>query len=273
MHPLLICSIITQHLIRTCHDGLQTSATRISELTKLTGQHEYTNVSLSNLLDLDFISTTRSLNYANKRVAEEAYAVKSLLRALEKIKVLDREIETIRYHPRNSLGSSQVDHSVKGVSLVFNDAIEYQIEFCQDLLDTAGYVEKRISTLIQVVYQFMTQKDAKTNITLVGSSAAIAKAAKADSSAMKTIAILGMFFLPSAFIAAIFAMPVIDWDENGQPKVKPAFKYYWAVTAPLTLSIFLSWGLAMLLPWHRWIPKFSGNRNKQTNGDIGPPSR
>lgn len=151
MHPLLICSIITQHLIRTCHDGLQTSATRISELTKLTGQHEYTNVSLSNLLDLDFISTTRSLNYANKRVAEEAYAVKSLLRALEKIKVLDREIETIRYHPRNSLGSSQVDHSVKGVSLVFNDAIEYQIEFCQDLLDTAGYVEKRISTLIQVV--------------------------------------------------------------------------------------------------------------------------
>lgn len=55
-------------------------------------------------------------------------------------------------------------------------------------------------TMVQV-YQFMTQKDAKTNITLVGSSAAIAKAAKADSSAMKTIAILGMFFLPSAFIA------------------------------------------------------------------------
>ncbi|KAG4432064.1 hypothetical protein IFR05_012459 [Cadophora sp. M221] len=273
MHPLLICSIITQHLIRSCHDELQTSAARVSELTQLTGQHEYSSIPFSNPLDLDFISTTRSLSFANKRVAEEAYMVKALLRSLDKIQVLDKEIETMQHHLENSPGFSTVDHSVRDVSIAFNDAIEYQIEFCQDLLNTAAYVEKRISTLIQVVYQFMNQKDAKTNIALVGSSAAIAKAAKADSSAMKTIAILGMFFLPGAFIAAIFAMPVIDWDENGRPTMKPAFKYYWAITAPLTLSVFLSWGLAMLLLWHRWIPKFSGTRNKPTNGDIDLASR
>lgn len=58
----------------------------------------------------------------------------------------------------------------------------------------------------------------------------------------------------------IFAMPVFDWDSNGKPSVKPAFKYYWAVTAPLTLSVFLSWGLAMMLPWHRWIVKLGWER-------------
>ena len=61
----------------------------------------------------------------------------------------------------------------------------------------------------------MAQKDAKVNIALAESSAAIARASKQDSaimkiiaieskkdsSAMKTIAVLGMFFLPGTFVA------------------------------------------------------------------------
>jgi Mg2+ and Co2+ transporter CorA len=61
----------------------------------------------------------------------------------------------------------------------------------------------------------MAQKDAKVNIALAESSAAIAKASKEDSavmktialeskkdsSAMKTISILGMIFLPGTFVA------------------------------------------------------------------------
>jgi hypothetical protein len=61
----------------------------------------------------------------------------------------------------------------------------------------------------------MTQKDAKVNTELALSSAAIAKASrddsaimrkiaidtKRDSSAMKTISLLGMFFLPGTFVA------------------------------------------------------------------------
>jgi len=48
-------------------------------------------------------------------------------------------------------------------------------------------------------------------------------------------------------------MPVIDWEAEGMPVVKKGFKYYWAVTAPLTLLVLASWGLAMLLPWKKWI--------------------
>jgi hypothetical protein len=61
----------------------------------------------------------------------------------------------------------------------------------------------------------MAQKDAETNIGLAKSSEMVAKAskedsavmrdiaieAKRDSSAMKTIAVLGMFFLPGTFVA------------------------------------------------------------------------
>jgi hypothetical protein len=121
----------------------------------------------------------------------------------------------------------------------------------------------------------MAQKDAKVNISLAESSAAIAKAgkedsavmrtiaieSKKDSSAMKTIAVLGMLFLPGTFVAAIFAMPVFEWDGN-TPIIKLRFKYYWAVTVPLTLFVLLLWALAMLLPWKSWLSKLK----KRTEG-------
>ena len=50
----------------------------------------------------------------------------------------------------------------------------------------------------------MAQKDTKINIKLAETSAAMAKASKEDSSVMKTIAVLGMFFLPGTFVAVSF---------------------------------------------------------------------
>jgi hypothetical protein len=51
------------------------------------------------------------------------------------------------------------------------------------------------------VYQFMTQKDSKVNIELGEMTALIARETKKDSSAMKTIALLTMCFLPGTFLA------------------------------------------------------------------------
>ena len=50
-------------------------------------------------------------------------------------------------------------------------------------------------------------------------------------------------------------MPVFNWDGIGDhtPVVKTAFKYYWAVTVPLTVLVFTVWAFAMLFPWRRWL--------------------
>jgi hypothetical protein len=48
-------------------------------------------------------------------------------------------------------------------------------------------------------------------------------------------------------------MPVFDWDERGVPIVKPGFKYYLAVTLPMTFLVLLTWPSAMFLPWKKWI--------------------
>ena len=63
------------------------------------------------------------------------------------------------------------------------------------------------------------------------------------------------------YLQAIFAMPAFNWDGNGPPLIKTGFKYYWAVTAPLTVFVLVSWALAMLLPWRSWVAKIQGKEN------------
>ena len=79
---------------------------------------------------------------------------------------------------------------------------------------------------------------------------------------MKTIAVLTMAFLPGTFVAvsrvgndidgasnadycslqAFFAMPLFNWDAPaGASVLLDRFRIYWAVTLPLTATLFLLW--------------------------------
>ncbi|PVH79935.1 hypothetical protein DL98DRAFT_419531, partial [Cadophora sp. DSE1049] len=81
---------------------------------------------------------------------------------------------------------------------------------------------------------------------IAADSREISAAAKQDSSAMKTIAIMTMLFLPGTFVAAFFAMPLLNWaaglseHEKGRV-INPRFKYYWIVTLPLTFLVLAGW--------------------------------
>ena len=47
-------------------------------------------------------------------------------------------------------------------------------------------------------------------------------------------------------------MPVLTWEDNELPVVKPGFKYYWIIVIPLTFFVVVSWFLAIVLPWENW---------------------
>lgn len=65
----------------------------------------------------------------------------------------------------------------------------------------------------------------------------MALAAKADSNAMKTIAVMTMFFLPGTFFATLFALPTLHW--TGKQVVSDRFWIYWAFTLPCTAFVIL----------------------------------
>ncbi len=61
---------------------------------------------------------------------------------------------------------------------------------------------------------------------------------------MKTLAGVTVAFLPGAFVAALFAMPLFEWNAAGDGMiVSKRFWVYWAVTVPLTCLTLAVWVL------------------------------
>jgi uncharacterized membrane protein len=56
---------------------------------------------------------------------------------------------------------------------------------------------------------------------------------------MKVIAIMTMAFLPGTFLAALFAVPSLDWGS--QTVVQSNFWIYWAFAIPFTIMVFVVW--------------------------------
>jgi hypothetical protein len=49
---------------------------------------------------------------------------------------------------------------------------------------------------------------------------------------------------------------MFSWGDNGLPVANAGFKYYWAITIPLTFLVLIMWAIAMLLPWEKWLSKW-----------------
>lgn len=85
----------------------------------------------------------------------------------------------------------------------------------------------------------------------------LAHASKRDSTAMKTLSLLGALFLPGTFLASVFSMTFFDFNVSGNgndgdstsdngvvtggAQVSQYLWVYFVVTVPLTLFIVGSW--------------------------------
>ncbi|KAJ6781759.1 hypothetical protein PWT90_05995 [Aphanocladium album] len=111
------------------------------------------------------------------------------------------------------------------------------------MLDTR-YTMKRVDIQIDAIFNMMTQEDSLNSIQLAKSTHQIAHASYRDSSSMKTLAIVTMFFLPGSFVSALFSMPMFEWNTVNLNSrsigvgLLPQFGLYWVITLPLTVVTF-----------------------------------
>ena len=101
------------------------------------------------------------------------------------------------------------------------------------------FLQERSKTQLSVLFNLIAQRDANANIELAKDSRTIALASQQDSDAMKTIAIMTMFFLPGTFFAALFATPLLQW--NSSKVIQARFWVFWAFTLPVTALVFVLW--------------------------------
>ena len=93
----------------------------------------------------------------------------------------------------------------------------------------------------------MANRDSVTSQTIATESASIAQGARQDSYAMKTIAVLTMFFLPATFISSLLGTNLFVLDTSGNGKARLIVSELWWIylvsAVPLTLFTLLVWWL------------------------------
>jgi hypothetical protein len=195
-------------------------------------QNEALSRSKGSSTNVDFGAAMRKISEVTKFVALDKAYVTCLLCGLE---TLERWKEEVGGERNKSL----------------ENKLRFTKDTCKLIFAKVECVEKRAGMLLQVVYQLphplvifsdaiadqrlykqinqlIWQKDAKINIELLESSALIARANKEDSAvmrqiaietkkdnaSMKTIAILGMFFLPGTFVAVCLLLNSFSSTAN-----------------------------------------------------------
>jgi Mg2+ and Co2+ transporter CorA len=126
-------------------------------------------------------------------------------------------------------------------------------------LAEAASVQSRASIQVQGLFNTIAQREqelgrqlTKASLQLGEATRQIAEDSKRDSTSMKAIAAVTMFFLPGTFVASLFAMPIFSWNATtGDDVISHRIWVYWAVTIPLTLitfGCFLLWDHLMNKP-------------------------
>jgi len=128
------------------------------------------------------------------------------------------------------------------------DRIEFLKERLRALESLIEIAVTEFQSLDTMLYHSINQKDSRLNYSIARDSKKIAAATRKDSSAMKTIAILTIIFLPGTFIAALFSTGLFTFTEPSSDSiVSPEFWVYWAVALPVTILVLLIWAL---WSWH-----------------------
>ncbi|KAI5922196.1 hypothetical protein F4810DRAFT_299966 [Camillea tinctor] len=126
-----------------------------------------------------------------------------------------------------------------------NASMEGRLEFYRiKLTGMEHYIHttlERLHIQRQALYNIMTQRESKLNLEMAAQQRRLAHASKRDSTAMKTLSLLGAVFLPGTFLSSIFSMTFFNFDVGDGKEVSSDLWIYFAVTIPLTLAIVLSW--------------------------------
>lgn len=155
-------------------------------------------------------------------------------------------------------GQSACTSSLYGEDVSGKELLTYYVEQMQHRLQMQfidnEYVQQRVQVQIAALFHLIAQQDNAIAFETASSTRSIAYSSQQDSSSMKMLALVAMFFLPPSFVAALFSTPVFDWDAAAQSEdmnsigvsIRPQFKLFWAITLPVTALTFVVYGAGLL---------------------------
>ncbi|EUC34092.1 hypothetical protein COCCADRAFT_4439 [Bipolaris zeicola 26-R-13] len=154
-----------------------------------------------------------------------------------------------------SMRSPSMPCDVQDLAESINKRLDFQVRMLRNLHLRAQSNKERVQNENVYAFNMATQRDSQIMKEL-------GVAATEDSSAMRTIAVVTMFFLPPTFISAVFSMSFFNYtppqdDKAGKWSVSERFWVYWAFAIPLTALTLGIWILRQRwMQWRYWLNSF-----------------
>lgn len=251
MFPALLCSLMLAHGLDSTLDDIKAA---VREVEARTGHHRFASRH----------QTQPAAGELGHLSAQMSGCAAKLANGTRKMQVVEAINDFISQHAsrepakhRKQDGTHAADRRRESLapsvgqpfSASHLDLLRHRVRM--QAVDTA-YVQQRVQIQIAALFHLIAQQDNAIAFDTAKATRSIAASSLQDSSSMKMLALVAMFFLPGSFVAALFSTPLFAWDEvpeSGGMGVgtRPQFALFWAVTAPLTAFIFGLYGLWMCI--------------------------
>ncbi|UKZ53295.1 hypothetical protein TrVGV298_007087 [Trichoderma virens] len=154
-----------------------------------------------------------------------------------------QELEDINFVP-TKVWTSRRDR-LKECGKRIKERLRDLIDEYDDFIRECDHIMAGMSLATQLDLNNIGRKDARLNENISRSSLAVAETAQRDGSLMKSIAVLGMIYLPATFVCTFFSMGFFQWRGQGDntTTVSPDFWVFGlaaVVFTLLTVGIFLA---------------------------------
>ncbi|KAF2196854.1 hypothetical protein GQ43DRAFT_235184 [Delitschia confertaspora ATCC 74209] len=159
------------------------------------------------------------------------HSFETLSVSMEAFGAMQQQLQDLSKSPRNG-EPTEASYRIR----VYIDS---QIRMLRNLLLRSQSNKERMQNEIALAYNMIAQRDSQV---MTG----IGNAARLDSNAMRTIALVTMAFLPPTFISAVFSMSFFNYTPAQGSKaalwsVSDKFWVYWAFAVPLTCLTMAIW--------------------------------
>ncbi|KAK4150228.1 hypothetical protein C8A00DRAFT_18210 [Chaetomidium leptoderma] len=254
MFPALLCSLMLAHGLDSTLEDIKAA---VREVEARTGHHRFASRH----------QTQPAAGELGNLSAQMSGCAAKLANGTRKMKVVEAINDFISQHvvsrqkPAGDI--PQATHAAgEPFSTPHFDLVRHRAQM--QGVDTA-YVQQRVQIQIAALFHLIAQQDNAIAFDTARATRSIAASSLQDSSSMKMLALVAMFFLPGSFVAALFSTPLFAWDEalasgGGGMAVgtRPQFALFWAVTAPLTALVFVLYGVWMCVQGRRERAKSDG---------------
>ncbi|KAF5562714.1 hypothetical protein FNAPI_3033 [Fusarium napiforme] len=117
--------------------------------------------------------------------------------------------------------------------------IQDLVEEYDEYIRQCTHIMDGLTLATQLELNNIGRKDARTNQKISRVSLEVAQMTRLDGSLMKSIAMLGMVFLPANFVSTFFSMGFFQWTGEGGERNEILSPYFWIyVVVAIGLTIF-----------------------------------